>query len=64
MKNTALRVAGLIFFVAAIMHLLRLILKLEVIIAGYVVPVWFSALGFIFPLSLSIWMFKSYQAQK
>jgi len=58
MKDTALRVAGIIFFVVAIMHLLRVILKVEVLIAGYVLPIWLSVLGFIVPLALSLWMFK------
>jgi len=58
MKDTALKVAGAIFFVVASIHLLRLFLKFDVIIAGYVVPIWFSILGFIFLLVLSLWMFK------
>jgi len=58
MKDTALKVAGIIFFVVAIVHLLRIFLRFDVIIAGYVVPMWFSILGFIFPLVLSLWMFK------
>ncbi len=64
MKDTALKVAGIIFFLVAIVHLLRVILKFEVIIAGYVLPIWFSILGFIFPLLLSLWMFKSLKASR
>lgn len=64
MKDTALKVAGVIFFVVAIAHLLRIILKFEVIIAGFVVPIWVSAFGFVIPLLLSVWMFKSIKAQK
>ena len=64
MKNTALKVAGVIFLVVSVIHLLRVILKTEVIIAGYVLPVWISILGFIFPLLLSLWMFKSVKAPK
>jgi len=59
MKNTALKVAGVIFLLVSIIHFLRVILKIEVIIAGYTLPIWFSILGFIFPLLLSLWMFKS-----
>ncbi len=58
MKDTALRVAGVIFLAVSIVHLLRVILKFEVIIAGYALPIWVSTLGFIFPLFLSLWMFK------
>jgi hypothetical protein len=64
MKDTALKVAGMIFFVVAVIHLLRLILNWEVIIAGYVVPIWFSIVGFIGPLLLALWMFKSIKASK
>ena len=64
MKDTALKVAGIIFFVVAIIHLLRVILKTEVIIAGYVLPIWASVWGFVVPLLLAIWMFKSLKALK
>lgn len=64
MKDTALKVAGVIFFVVAIIHLLRVILKTEVIIAGYVLPIWVSIGGFIAPLLLALWMFKSLKALK
>ncbi len=64
MKNTALKVAGIIFLLVAIIHLLRLILKLEVIIAGHVVPMWFSIGWFILTLALSLWMFKISSANR
>ncbi len=57
--DMALRVAGVIFLLVGIMHLLRLVFKVSVIVAGFTVPLWFSVLGVIFPLSLSLWMFKS-----
>jgi hypothetical protein len=59
MKDTALKVAGSIFFVVSIVHLLRIFLNFDIIIAGYALPTWFSILGFIFPLLLSLWMFKT-----
>ncbi len=58
MKDTTLKVAGIIFLAVAIIHLLRLILKLEVIIAGHVIPMWFSIMWVIITLALSLWMFK------
>jgi len=58
MKDTALKVAGTIFLVVSIAHLLRIFMKFEVVMAGCVVPMWFSVLGFIFPLLLSLWMFR------
>lgn len=53
---SALIVAGIIFALVALMHLLRLIYKSTVTIAGKKIPIWISVIGFIFPLSLSIWM--------
>ncbi len=64
MKDAALKVAGVIFLLVSIMHLLRIILKFEVIIAGFVLPMWFSMFGFIIPLLLSLWMFQSLKAPK
>jgi len=64
MKDTALKVAGVVFFVVAIIHLLRLFLGFEIIIAGCVIPIWFSIVGFIFPLLLSLWMFKALKVTK
>ena len=55
--ETALIVAGIVFGIIALVHLVRLILKSEVIIAGKQIPMWASILGFILALSLCIWMF-------
>jgi hypothetical protein len=43
----------------SVMHLLRVLLKFELIVAGYSVPAWFNLVGFVFSLLLSSWMFKS-----
>jgi hypothetical protein len=58
-NNIALKVAGIIFLLMSIMHLLRLLLKIEVTMAGFTVPLWFSVFGFLIALLLSLWMFKS-----
>lgn len=50
-------VVGIIFAIVSLMHLLRLIYKSEVVIAGKAIPLWVSVLGFIIPLLLSIWVF-------
>lgn len=61
MQNTqiALMVAGLAFLVISIMHLSRLILRVEVKINNFIMPLWLSILGVIGPLILSTWMFYS-----
>ena len=55
----ALMVAGIVFGIVALMHLLRLIYKSEVMIAGRIIPMWVSIAGFVIPLILSIWMFMA-----
>lgn len=58
-KDTALKVAGVIFGLLALIHLLRLILGWDFIVAGYMFPMFVSAIGFIVTLGLSIWMFSA-----
>lgn len=57
----ALIVAGVIFCIVALMHLLRLFYRSQVIIAGRTIPIWISVIGFIIPLMLAIWMFVASQ---
>ncbi len=59
MKNIALKIAGAIFLLAALLHLLRVIFSIEVIVAGFAAPIWLSMFGFIFALALALWMFKT-----
>jgi hypothetical protein len=40
-------VAGAIFLLVAVMHLLRLIFKWEVIFAGRPIPMWVSGVGLV-----------------
>ena len=58
MKNIALKVAGAIFLLMALLHLLRIIFSIEVVVAGFTAPIWLSIFGFIFALALALWMFK------
>ena len=60
-NNIALKVAGIIFLSVSIMHFFRLLFKTEVIIAGFIVPLWLSIFGFVIALLLSLWMFKSHK---
>lgn len=55
--STALIVAGIIFAIVALMHLLRVIYKTDVIIGTKSIPIWVSIVAFIVTLLLSIWMF-------
>jgi len=58
-NNLALKAAGIVFLLVSVLHLLRVLLKFELIIAGYSVPVWLNLVGFVLSLLLSLWMFKS-----
>ena len=44
-KNTFSSLAGAIFLIVAIAHVLRLAFKWEVIVAGWQVPMWLSAVA-------------------
>jgi len=59
MKETALLVAGIIFLMVSIMHLARLIFRVEVRAGRFILPLWISVFGFIIALLLSLWMFKA-----
>jgi hypothetical protein len=50
-------IAVAIFSVIALVHLLRLFFGWEVMVAGFVIPVWWSALGLIVAggLALMVW---------
>ena len=55
----ALRAAGLIFGLVSVGQLCRVILGLDVAIAGWHVPLWLSGVAVVFAGGLSVWMWKS-----
>lgn len=58
-KDTALLVAGLIFGVVSLVHLSRIFLEFNLIIARQMVPQWVSYPGFVIFFLLSLWMFAA-----
>ncbi|HTM64318.1 MAG TPA: hypothetical protein VL360_07430 [Gammaproteobacteria bacterium] len=56
-QGTALFVAGIVFAIVAIIHLLRLVTKFDIIIAGKHIPLWVNVVGLIVAGGLSWWMF-------
>jgi len=46
-KNTYSLLAGTIFLIVAVAHALRLILRWQVVIAGWQVPTWVSVVAFV-----------------
>ena len=57
MKPASLLVAILLAIIAVV-HLLRLVFRTEVIIGGWVLPMWASALGCIAAAVLSVLVFR------
>jgi hypothetical protein len=55
----ALKVAGSIFLLVAVLHLVRLILRVKVTIANKEVPLWPSGMAIVITSMLSFWMFWS-----
>jgi len=53
-----LRVAGAIFGLMCLGHLLRLLTRAEVLVAGYQMPLWPSVFAFVILGGLSLWMWK------
>jgi hypothetical protein len=56
-KSTPLIMAGLVFSVVALAHLLRLIYRWDVMIAGVEIPMTVSIAAVILAFALAIWMF-------
>jgi hypothetical protein len=52
-QKTFLGVTGVIFLFVAIVHLLRLIFKWEVVLAGWPAPVWLSGVAFVIAAALA-----------
>jgi hypothetical protein len=46
-KNTFPPLAGAIFLIVAVAHALRLVFKWEVVVAGWLVPMWVSAVALV-----------------
>ena len=53
-----LRVAGTIFGIVAILHLLRVMTKVTVMINGWSLPAWINWMGFFGATFLCIWLWR------
>ena len=58
-----LRVASVIFGLMSLAQLGRLVIRPEIFVAGYRMPLWPSALAFIVMGGLSIWLWKLTRTQ-
>ena len=57
-QTTGLLVASVVFGLMAIAQLVRLLIRPEVLVAGYSMPLWPSVLALIILGGLSLWMWK------
>ena len=57
-QTAGLLVARIMFGLMAIAQLARLVIRPEVIVAGYSMPLWPSVVAFIILGGLSLWMWK------
>ena len=55
----AMTTAGIIFILASLLHLLRAIFRVKVTAGNITIPVWFSAVAFIFTLLMAIWILSN-----
>lgn len=53
-----LRVSGTLFGLMALAQLMRLLIRPEVLVNGYQMPLWPSALALVVLGGLSLWMWK------
>jgi len=53
-----LRVAGAVFALVCLGHLLRILTRVDVLIAGLQIPVWINAVGVVIAGGLSLWMWR------
>lgn len=62
-KNGALLIAGIVFGLVALMHLIRLILEVDIIVGHTPIQMWVSVVAFIISFILCILMFKAMRKQ-
>ena len=55
-KILGLRVAGTIFGIVAMFHLLRVVTGVTIVIAGWMLPIWVNVLGFAGSGLLCVWL--------
>ena len=53
-----LRVASIVFGLMSLAQLARLIMRAELLVAGYLLPLWPSALAFVVLGGLSLWLWR------
>ena len=58
-KNSALSLAGIIFGIVSLVHLVRIYFAIDITISSYIIPMWVSWVAFVVALILSFLMFSA-----
>jgi len=56
--NPVLTIVSILLLGVSAAHLLRLIFQIDIIIGGFIVPMWVSIVGFIIPLALALLLWR------
>ncbi len=59
MQRAMLYISGFIFALVAIAHIVRLLLEVEILINGWVLPLWASGVGSVVPVILAWLCFRA-----
>jgi hypothetical protein len=59
MEKAALKVAGVIFLLISVAHLIRVVMKAQVTFNQFEIPLFPSVLAAVATLALAVWMFKA-----
>jgi len=59
MQRVMLYLAGTIFSLVAIAHIVRLLLEVGILINGWVLPLWVSVVGAVVPVILAWFCFRA-----
>ena len=58
-KTVALYVSGIVFLLAALVHIIRLFTHFQIVLGSHEIPVATSGYGLVAALILAIWMFSA-----
>jgi len=59
MQKSMLYLAGIIFVLVATAHIVRLLLEVEILVNGWVLPLWVSVVGSVVPVLLAWLCFRA-----
>jgi len=63
MQQVMLYIAGMVFVLVAIAHIMRLLLEVEIVMSGWVLPLWVSVAGAVVPVILAWLCFRAARRQ-